>query len=93
MIEPLDNAKAKRLITSILGGGMVSFTGHALKEMARDSMNEQDCVNVLRGGWVEFSEIIQGTWRYRTRTREMCVVVAFRSETELAVVTAWRNKP
>lgn len=90
--EPLDNAKAKKLITSILQGGTVSFTGHAQQEMANDDLNEQDCLNVLRGGWVEFSELVSGTWRYRVCTREMYVVIAFRSETELVVVTAWRLK-
>ena len=90
--EPLDNAKAKKLITSILKGGTVSFTGHALREMAKDDMNEQDCLGVLRGGWVEFSELVEGTWRYRICTRELYVVTAFRSETELAIVTAWRLK-
>lgn len=38
-------------------------------------------------------EIIEnGSWRYRVRTARMAVIVAFRSETALRVVTAWRFK-
>lgn len=92
LAEPLDNAKAKRLVGEILKSGTVSVSGHAEKEMAADDLTIVDVVNVLRGGWVEFSESVRGTWRYRVRTRQIAVVVAFRSETQLAVVTAWRIK-
>jgi hypothetical protein len=51
-----------------------------------------DAVNVLRGGVVEPAEEERGTWRYRVRTANMTVVVAFRSKLDLVVVTAWRNK-
>ena len=51
-----------------------------------------DAINVLRGGIVEPGEFENGSWRYRVRTQRMYVVVAFRSETELRVVTAWRLK-
>ena len=47
---------------------------------------------VSRGGIVEPAEFESGSWRYRVRTARMCVV-AFRSETELRIVTAWRFKP
>jgi hypothetical protein len=39
---------------------------------------------------VEPGEIERGTWRYRVRERDVCVVVAFRSEARLVIVTAWR---
>lgn len=91
LTEPLDDAKAKRLIVEILRSGTVSFTGHALEALADDGMTTVDVANVLRGGWVEFSELVRGSWRYRVRTRRMAVVVCFRSETHLAVVTAWRE--
>jgi hypothetical protein len=50
-----------------------------------------DCTTVLRGGVVEPGELERGSWRYRVKTNTMCVVVAFRSEMELVVVTAWRS--
>ena len=92
LTEPLDNTKAKRVILEILQSGAVSFTGHALEALAEDNMTTVDATNVLRGGWVEFPECERGSWRYRVRTRQMMVVVCFRSETHLAVVTAWRIK-
>jgi Domain of unknown function (DUF4258) len=90
--EPLSNADAKKLIRAILGDGDVSFTSHARKEMAADRLTAVDVNNILRGGWVEYSELIEGTWRYRVRTNIMFTVVAFRSEDNLVVVTAWRKR-
>ena len=90
--EPLAPATARMLIRSILESGSVGFTKHAREEMANDSLTEIDVVNVLRGGTVEPAELERGTWRYRVRTPRMYVVVAFRSEKMLSVVTAWRIK-
>jgi len=80
------------LILEILGSGTVDFSGHALKEMGDDDLTTVDCTNVLRGGWLEYSEFDRGSWRYRMRTVRICVVIAFRSETRLIVVTAWRER-
>jgi hypothetical protein len=92
LAEPLDNPKAKRPISTILATGTVSFSGHALREMANDGLEATDCLSVLRAGWVEFSELEPGSWRYRVRTGKLFVVVTFRSEEEFVVVTAWRAK-
>ena len=67
------------------------MSSHDFDEMARDLMTTVDVTNVLRGGVVEPPELERGTWRYRVRTNLMCVVVAFRSERHLVVVTAWRK--
>lgn len=90
--EPLDARTAKRLIRGIIELGTVSFSDHALDEMANDALSTVDCVNVLRGGVVHPGEFERGSWRYRVSTARMCVVVAFRSEQELVVVTAWRTE-
>jgi hypothetical protein len=58
--------------------------------MAKDKLTMPDCANVLRAGTVEEPELERGTWRYRVRTTLIVVVVAFRSQTELSIVTAWR---
>ena len=50
-----------------------------------------DCVNVLRAGVVDPPELENGTWRYRVRGGWINVVVAFRSEDTLVVITAWRT--
>jgi hypothetical protein len=60
--------------------------------MRKDGLTELDVVNVLRGGVVEPGEWENGSWRYRVRTQKITVVVAFDSETELSIVTAWRNQ-
>jgi hypothetical protein len=92
MDEPLSRPAARTLIRKILLEGEVTFSAHSLDEMAKDGLERTDCLNVLRGGVVEFEELVGGTWRYRLRTPRITVVIAFRSEEELRVVTAWRNK-
>lgn len=86
----LDARVVKPLLRQILETGTVGFSDHALDEMRKDRLTTVDCVNVLRGGVVEQGELERGSWRYRVRTNVICVVVAFRSETHLVVVTAWR---
>jgi hypothetical protein len=92
MDEPLSPPEAKRLIREILAGGEVVSSRHATEEMKNDDLTMVDCINVLRGGIVEPAEWENGTWRYRVHTQRIWVVVAFRSETRLVVVTAWRSK-
>jgi hypothetical protein len=88
--EPFHPTQAQRLIRRILEAGTVDFSNHAFAEMAKDALTAVDCTNVLRGGVVEPPEEDSGTWRYRVRTARIYVVVAFRSEMQLVVVTAWR---
>ena len=86
----MNPARARQLIRNIVSTGAVSFTGHALEEIAKDDLTTVDCTNVLRAGVVEPAEFESGSWRYRVRTDRIYVVVTFRSETRLVVVTAWR---
>ncbi|MEP7245386.1 MAG: DUF4258 domain-containing protein [Gammaproteobacteria bacterium] len=89
--EPIDPVRAKTLVGEILrSGGTFAYSTHATNEMAKDGLSIVDCVNVLKGGVAEFPEFEKGTWRYRFRTNRIVVVVAFRSKTELRIVTAWR---
>lgn len=88
--EPLEPSAAKDLIRSILADGSVRFSRHALEEMEKDALSEIDITNVLRGGAVDPAEFENGSWRYRVRTQRIAVVIAFRSEESLVVVTAWR---
>ena len=91
--EPFDQATAKRLIREILATGDFRFSSHAEREMAADNLTTVDCVNVLRGGWVDPPEYERGTWRYPVCTNRITVVVAFRSLTALTVITTWRISP
>lgn len=92
LVEPLAPPEARRLIREILDNGSVTFSKHAEGEMAKDNLTIVDATNVLRGAIVDPGEFENGSWRYRVRTSRIAVIVAFRSETELRVVTAWRFK-
>lgn len=92
LVEPLSPPDARRLIHQILQDGSVSFSRHAEQEMAKDNLTMIDVTNILRGGVVDPPELENGSWRYRVRTARIAVIVAFRSEPELRVVTAWRFK-
>lgn len=92
--EPLDNATMCQLVRTIVKTGSVAFSPHARKELAKDDFTTADALNMLLGGRPRADEcghLRDGTYRYRLHTARMCVVVAFRSETELVVVTAWRK--
>ena len=92
MDEPLLPDRAKRRLVDIIENGTITFSKHARDEIAKDGLNDQDAINVLRGGVVEPGELENGSWRYRVRTSRMTFVVAFRSDTEARIVTAWRKK-
>jgi len=92
MKEPLGPIEAKRLIREIIASGEIVSSRHAAREMEKDDVTMVDCINVLRGGGVEPAEWENGSWRYRVHTQRIWVVVAFRSESRLVVVTAWRSR-
>lgn len=91
-VVPLSPERAKALFREILEKGVVEFTRHAAREMARDDMATTDAINLLRAGVVKPPEYENGEWRYRVETRRMTIVVSFGSRTELTVVTGWRNE-
>jgi hypothetical protein len=90
MDEPLAPDAAKQLIREILRAGRFIYSKHAKEELLVDRLTTVDCENVLRGGVVRPGEFEHGSWRYRVETSQITVVVVFRSEHELVVVTAWR---
>jgi hypothetical protein len=92
--EPLDAHTARARIRTIAMEGAVSYSTHALAQrLPERAMTTADCLNVLRGGWVDGVERPDDRgWRYTVCSAQMTVVVVFRSATEIRVVTAWRNK-
>jgi hypothetical protein len=90
--EPLAPPDARRVIREILAMGSVSFSAHCDRELAADGISEAEARDVLRGGIVEPAEFERGSWRYRVRVGRIYLVVAFRSERELVVVTGWRTR-
>jgi putative zinc finger/helix-turn-helix YgiT family protein len=91
-MRPLGPDAVKQLIRSILRSGLFIYSKHSKEETLADDLTTVDCENVLRGGVVRPGEYEHGSWRYRVETNRITVVVAFRSERELVVVTAWRIK-
>jgi len=91
MNEPLSPDAATALIKKILQEGSVAHSQHAIDELLKDGMTTIDSTNVMRAGRVKVpGELHRHEWRYRIETSRMAVVVVFRSEVELRVVTAWR---
>jgi hypothetical protein len=90
--EPLDPDTAKKLARRILESGAVIWRQHALDEMADDQLTTQDGINTIRAGAYQPAELVGREWRYRVQTQRMTFVIAFVSETELRVVTAWRHR-
>ncbi|MCK6527238.1 DUF4258 domain-containing protein [Myxococcota bacterium] len=82
---------ARKLLVEIIESGRVTFTAHALEQMAARSISEAEVVAVLRSGAVRSCDLIAGSWRYRVEGRGVVSVVAFRSDTWTVVVTAWRG--
>lgn len=92
LLEPLKAREAKEVITAILSGGfVVPPKGHALREMEKDNLSMVDVTNILRAGVVSEAEWENGCWRHHIETPRMCVIVGFRSRTELYIATAWRK--
>jgi len=60
--------------------------------MSADALSADEVQQVVRSGIVEPGELEGGSWRYRVRVGRVVVVVAFRSDVEIVVVTAWRMK-
>ena len=88
--ECLPPSSVKRALLAALAAGEVRFTQHALIEMEKDEITQDEAIAVLRGGVVDPGELERGSWRYRVRAARTLVVVALRSETSVVVVTAWR---
>ena len=56
LVEPLDPADVKGIILAAINSGKVSFSKHALEELAKDNKTTVDAINVIRGGVVRHGE-------------------------------------
>ncbi len=93
--HPLNYSHATKSARKILKFGTVSYTRHAQQRQIERKMNQVDCANVLRWGQCDGHRNDDGEddddYTYRIATNEMTVIVCFRSEEHLAVVTCWRG--
>ena len=97
MDEPLEFEEAKRLILEILDKKTNvairdRYTDHAEDRTVERGVSTLECLAGLRAGRVVGRELRNGTWRYRVEAAMVCIMVAFRSETEFVIVTAWRRE-
>ena len=76
----------------IVMDGDIDFTDHAREELKKDNLHTTDCTNVLRAGEVVGTSLRHGKLRYRVENKQMTAIVTVVSETELCVITAWRNE-
>jgi len=90
--EALTPDQATTLVRAIVRDGAVAWSSQALKKMRSCRLTTADCHNVLRRGVSDPGELVRRRRRYRIHTVRACVVVTFRSETELVVVSAWRKQ-
>ncbi len=84
--------QAAALARAILRDGVVAWSDRALKDMRSHRLTTADCHNVLRRGVSDPGELVRGGRHYRVHTYRACVVVMFRSRTEMAVVSVWRKQ-
>jgi hypothetical protein len=92
MNQPLSAVDARTLARHILATGDVTFTSHALAELAKDAKTTVDAINVIRGGAYCEAEWENGGWRHHVHTQRFTVVIEFDSDTDLIVITAWVMK-
>jgi hypothetical protein len=74
-------------------------TTHSLQEMAKDDIDFDDMLRVLRGGKVTDLRLENGEWRHNVEGKDfdgrelVFVVVLCEESEEIEVVTAWAVKP
>lgn len=94
--EPLSPASARQLIRKILRDphGLIIFSEHATSvRMVERAITEAEVYACLERG-VCGPNITheRGTWRYPIEIPTLTVVVAFDTETQAIVITAWRRR-
>ena len=92
MDELLTSAQVKAILLTAISTGTLSFSKHALVEMAADGLTEIDVVNACRGAIVQPGEFVNTSYRYRVETFRMAAVVAIRAIDHAVVVTPWKRK-
>lgn len=91
MEQPLNPAKAKKLLLKILETGVVIYSRpHALDRLRERRISTIDCENVLRAGRIQEAEYDNGSWRHHVVTGKLVVVIEFLSDNEILIATAWR---
>ena len=89
---PLAPDRATELVRCIVRNGAVAFGDRALSSLRSQGLTTADCHNVLRWGTSDPASSHDGAWYYRLHTANAFVVVAFRSDLEIVVMSAGKKK-
>lgn len=92
LTERLSCTAANEFVQRILKEGAVSYSDPIKNRIERAHLTMLDVENVLRCGRVHReAELEAGFFRYQVETDRMCIVVAFRSPTEMRLIGGWRK--
>jgi hypothetical protein len=86
---PMPPDAAAELLRRIVQDGAVAWSGSGLARLEAAGLAPVDCLCAMRDGVADPARHEEGHWRYRVHGQSMCVVVVFRSETEVVIVDAW----
>ena len=89
--EPLGNDAAKVEALRRMKSGSVVLTPHFQRAALADGILPTMARSMIAGGFVQFTELVDGSWRYRFLCGRVVVVVTFRGEDELRFVTFFKR--
>ena len=89
--EPLGNDAAKVEALKRVKSGLVILTPHFSRAALADGVLPAIARSAIASGFVQSSEFVDGSWRYRFLCGRFVVVVAFRGESELRFVTFFKE--
>ena len=90
--EPLKNDDAKKEIVRRLKTGTIHTSPHFRRAAAAEGLLPLAAVEFLYAGFVEMVEFEGGNWCYRVRNGRVIVVVAFKHENQLDLVTFMKKR-
>lgn len=89
MASSSSDPAAKQRLRDILEHGTVTWSQHALERLRERGIDTADIQTALKGGVVEPAHYENGAWRHRVRGRFLEIVIQFKADDHLLVVTAW----
>lgn len=90
--EPLSNDDAKREILRRLAHGTMFTSTHFRRAAAAESLGPLEAAKLLPAGFVQMAEFEGGNWRYRVKNGRFVIVVAFRGENQIDLVSVFSKQ-
>lgn len=89
--KALSNDDAKREIVRRLKGGEVFVSPHFRRAALADGLLPTTAMELIPAAFAEFSEFVDGSWRYRLRNGRFVIVVALGGGERLNLVTFFKK--